>query len=44
MYAGVSGFLDKILTSVVNKFEQKFLKHMRLRHSDLLPTVKRKDH
>ena len=41
VYAGVRGFLDKILTSEVNKFEAKFLEHLRSRHSDLLATIKK---
>lgn len=29
IYAGVRGFLDKLLTSEIPKFEQKFLQHLR---------------
>jgi F0F1-type ATP synthase alpha subunit len=44
VYAGVRGYLDKILTSEVNKFETLFLEHMRSRHSDLLATIKKEGH
>lgn len=29
VYAGVRGFLDKMVTSEISKFEEKFLKHLR---------------
>lgn len=44
VYAGVRGFLDKILTSEVGKFEALFLEHMRSRHSDILAGIKKEGH
>ncbi len=36
IYAGVRGFLDKMLTSEIGRFEQKFLEHIRSTHPTLL--------
>jgi len=40
VYAGVRGFLDKVVTSEISKFEQKFLVHLRTHHAKLLDTIK----
>jgi F-type H+-transporting ATPase subunit alpha len=40
VYAGVRGFLDKVLTSEISKFEQKFLLHLRTNHVKLLDTIR----
>lgn len=40
VYAGVRGFLDKVTTSEISKFEQKFLNHLRTNHPKLLETIK----
>ena len=41
IYAGVGGYLDKILTSEIPKFEKNFLEFMRSTHSDLLEEVRK---
>jgi len=40
VYAGVRGFLDKVLTSEISKFEAKFLVHLKTNHPKLLETIK----
>jgi len=40
VYCGVRGFLDKVVTSEISKFEQKFLTHLRANHAKLLDTIK----
>lgn len=40
VYAGVRGFLDKMVTSEIPKFEQKFLNHIRSTHSKLLERIR----
>lgn len=41
VYAGVRGFLDKLATSEIRKFEELFLEHMRSRHADILAAIKK---
>jgi F-type H+-transporting ATPase subunit alpha len=41
VYAGVRGFLDKVVTSDIGKFEAKFLDHLRTNHPTLLARIKR---
>jgi F-type H+-transporting ATPase subunit alpha len=40
VYAGVRGFLDKMMTSEISKFESKFLDHIRTIHPALLNRIK----
>jgi F0F1-type ATP synthase alpha subunit len=40
--AGVRGYLDKIVTSKISKFEAKFLTHLRISHSGLLEKIRKK--
>jgi len=40
VYAGVRGFLDKVVTSEISKFESKFLAHIKANHPKLLETIK----
>ena len=40
LYAGVRGFLDKMQTSEINKFEILFLDHLRSKHSDVLESIR----
>ena len=39
IYAGVRGYLDKLVTSEIPKFEQKFLVHLKTNHPKLLETI-----
>jgi len=40
VYAGVRGFLDKMKTSEIHKFEAKFLIHLRTNHAKLLDAIR----
>jgi len=40
VFAGVRGFLDKMVTSEISKFEAKFLDHIRSNHPGLLKRIK----
>jgi len=40
VYAGVRGFLDKVLTSEIAKFESKFLVHLKTNHAKLLDAIR----
>lgn len=41
IYAGVRGFLDKLVTSEIPKFEQKFLVHLKTNYPKVLETIAR---
>jgi len=41
IFAGVRGYLDKMVTSEISKFESKFLTHMRGTHAGLLAKIKK---
>jgi len=41
VYAGVRGYLDKIVTSEISKFEQLFLTHLRSNHPNVLETIRK---
>ena len=41
LYAGVKGYLDKIATSDISKFEQQYLAHLKSKHSNLLETIRK---
>ena len=42
VYAGVRGFLDKVMTSEIATFEKKFLDHLRARYQDILRSIQEK--
>lgn len=39
LYAGVRGYLDKLVTSEIGAFEQAFLAHMRSKHANVIATI-----
>lgn len=41
IYAGVRGFLDKMVTSEIPKFEQKFLEYIKANHSKVLDDIRK---
>jgi len=41
IYAGVRGYLDKLVTSEISKFEQNFLQHLRTSHPHILETIRK---
>ena len=41
IFAGVRGYLDKMVTSEISKFEAKFLAHLRGSHSALLQKIRK---
>mmetsp|Transcript_32547 Transcript_32547/g.56290 ORF Transcript_32547/g.56290 Transcript_32547/m.56290 type:complete len:539 (+) Transcript_32547:10-1626(+) len=41
IYAGVRGFLDKVQTSEIAKFEARFLDLLRTRHADILSSIRK---
>jgi len=43
LYAGVKGYLDKIQTSDIGKFEQMYLNHIRTKHGAILETIRREE-
>ncbi len=40
IYAGIKGYLDKIDTKNVRKFEESFLRTIRTEHKDLLDNIR----
>jgi F-type H+-transporting ATPase subunit alpha len=40
LYAGVRGFLDKVQTSEIGKFEKLYIEHIRTKHGHILETIK----
>jgi F-type H+-transporting ATPase subunit alpha len=40
LYAGVRGFLDKMQTSEIGKFEKLFLDHLKTKHSHIIDSIK----
>jgi len=40
LYAGVRGYLDKISTSDIGKFEQGYLNHLKGKHQNILDTIR----
>jgi F-type H+-transporting ATPase subunit alpha len=40
LYAGVRGFLDKVQTSEIGKFEKLFLEHLKSKHSHIIESIK----
>lgn len=41
IYSGVRGFLDKMVTSEIPKFEQKLLEYIKSNHSRLLDDIRK---
>jgi F-type H+-transporting ATPase subunit alpha len=41
IYAGVRGFLDKMVTSEIPKFEQKLLEYIKANHSKVLDDIRK---
>lgn len=41
IYAGVRGYLDKVVTSEISKFEQLFLQHLRNSHPHILEVIRK---
>ena len=41
IFAGVRGYLDKMVTSEISKFEAKFITHMRGNHAALLAKIRK---
>ena len=40
LYAGVRGFLDKIQTSEIGKFEKLFLEHLKTKYPHIITEIK----
>jgi F-type H+-transporting ATPase subunit alpha len=40
LYAGVRGFLDKVQTSEIGKFEKLFLEHLKSKHTHIIDSIK----
>jgi F0F1-type ATP synthase alpha subunit len=40
IYAGVRGFLDKMVTGDISKFETQFLEYMKTNHKALLEEIR----
>jgi len=40
LYAGVRGFLDKVQTSELGKFEKLFMKDIKSKHMNILDTIR----
>ena len=41
IFAGVRGYLDKMVTSEISKFESKFISHLRSSHTALLDKIRK---
>jgi len=41
IYAGVRGYLDKLVTAEISKFEQTFLQHLRTSHPHILEVIRK---
>ena len=41
IFAGVRGYLDKMVTADISKFEAKFIAHLRSTHSSLLDKIRK---
>merc|ERR1711965_484333 len=40
LYAGVRGYLDKVQTNEIGLFEEKYLEHLRAKHSNVLESIR----
>lgn len=41
IFAGVRGYLDKMVTSEISKFESKFIAHLKASHTNLLDKIRK---
>merc|ERR1711879_1109840 len=41
LFAGVKGYLDKVLSSEIGRFEALYLEHLRTKHQSLLDTIRK---
>ena len=41
IFAGVRGYLDKMVTADISKFEAKFIAHLRASHTGLLDKIRK---
>ena len=41
LYAGVRGFLDKVQTNEIGKFEKLFLDHLRTKHAHIIESIRK---
>jgi F0F1-type ATP synthase alpha subunit len=39
LYAGVKGFLDKVQTSEISKFEKLFMEHLKTKHPNIIGSI-----
>ena len=39
LFAGVNGYLDKIQTSEIGRFQEIFLEHLKSKHHDLMDEI-----
>lgn len=44
LYAGVRGFLDKVQTSEIGKFEKLFLDHLKGKYSHIIDSIRTDKH
>jgi F0F1-type ATP synthase alpha subunit len=42
LFAGIKGYLDKVATSDIGKFEKGYLEHLHSKHQSLLDTIRTK--
>jgi F0F1-type ATP synthase alpha subunit len=40
LYAGVRGFLDKIQTSEISKFEKLYIEHLKTKYPHIIETIR----
>ena len=40
LYAGVRGYLDKVQTSEIGKFEKLFLDHLKSKHTHIIESIR----
>lgn len=40
VYAGVRGYLDKVVTAEIARFEQLYLQHLRANHPNVLKAIR----
>ena len=44
LYAGVKGYLDKVATADIAKFETEYMNYIKSKHGSLLATIKSEGH
>jgi len=40
LYAGVRGFLDKVMKSEIGRFEKMFLEHLKSKHPHVIDAIR----